>query len=139
MAVEPGKTAPNGDTGDTVIAKGKNGFILTKGMVYKANAPFDLSKKGYFTKGDVMTKASGYTQAVTAALNTSDTTVAQVPSETKKDLNKASTELSDAKKRNGDTITVDNSQKTIQVGNKPNPRILMAENKPDYPAFMQPQ
>ena len=62
-----------------------------------------------------------------------------LPSENKKDLNKSSTELSDAKKTVNPTVTVDNSQKTIQVGNKPNPRMLMAENKPDYPTFMQPQ
>ena len=67
MGIKPGVTAPNGETGDAVIAKG-----LTKGMVYEANAAFDLKgkKKGYFTKGDVQEKASGFSSQVDTALKT---------------------------------------------------------------------
>ena len=67
MGIKPGVTAPNGETGDAVIAKG-----LTKGMVYEANAAFDPKgkKKGYFTKGDVQEKASGFSSQVDTALKT---------------------------------------------------------------------
>jgi hypothetical protein len=51
-------------------------------------------------------------------------------------IKKISTENTDLK-NSGSTVAINNSQKTTQIGSKPNPRVLLADPKQDYPTFME--
>ena len=55
------------------------------------------------------------------------------------DLNNKTLENNSLKNGASSVVSVNNSQNTTQVGTKSDPRILIAKNKPDLPAFMQEQ
>ena len=55
------------------------------------------------------------------------------------DLNNKTLENNSLKNGASPVVSINNSQNTTQVGTKSDPRILIAKNKPDLPAFMQEQ
>ena len=108
MGIKPGVTAPNGETADTVIVRG-----LTKGMVYEANAAFDLKgkEKGYFTKGDVQEKASGFSSQVDTALKTSNM------NQQVQEINNSSDKIDNSSKENKDLKTAAQAKSQTNVNN----------------------
>jgi murein DD-endopeptidase MepM/ murein hydrolase activator NlpD len=48
-----------------------------------------------------------------------------------------SSENKDLKQTTKPVVSINNAQKTTQVGSKPDPRILIAQSKQDYPVFME--
>ena len=113
MGIKPGVTAPNGETADTLIVKG-----LTKGMVYNANAAFDLKgkEKGYFTKGDVQEKASGFSSLVDTSLKTTGTNqqIQEINNSADK-IDSSSKENKDLKQTSSPTPVVINNNGTTLV------------------------
>jgi hypothetical protein len=53
------------------------------------------------------------------------------------DLNNKSLENKNLKNEVNPVIAVNNSERTTKIGNKSEPKILVAKNKPDLPIFMQ--
>ena len=59
------------------------------------------------------------------------------PSSTGTQVASVSSANTDLKKVSKPVVSINNSQTTTQTGTKPNQRILLSQNKPDLPAFMQ--
>jgi hypothetical protein len=53
------------------------------------------------------------------------------------DLNNKTSENAELKNNKSPISTVNNSKTATQTGTKPNPRILVAQNKQDLPVYMQ--
>jgi len=59
------------------------------------------------------------------------------PSSTGTQVASVSSENKDLKNASKPVVAINNSKNVTQAGNKPNQRVLIAQNKPDLPAFIQ--